>query len=125
MGTQNRELEDRRTSEVQKRTTSTTSTTQNRELVDSRATEVQKRTPEEEYRSQKREENSPLIVTITSENVNRVSREHHDMLRNHDGSYVRTPQYETWSKNNHLQLRNEHESPPAMPEELKTTPGHP
>ena len=105
--------------------TYTTSTTQNREMEDSSTSDVQKRTPEEEYRFQKRDDNSPLIVIVNHENVHRVSREHHGMLRNHNGTYARTPQYETWCKNNILQLKNEYESVPVMPEELKTTPGHP
>ena len=111
--------------------TSTTSSTLNRELEEnknlatSKEMEVQKRTQEGELSSQKREDNSPLIVKITNENIDRVSKKDHGMLRNHDGSYLRTPQYETWKKNQHLQLRNETESAPDLPVELTETPNHP
>ena len=80
---------------------------------------------DETLSSQKREENSPLIVEITKENEHRVSRYHKGMLKNPDGTFTRTPQYETWNTNNEIQLRDNHESTPVMPEEVSLTPYHP
>ena len=46
--------------------------------------------------SQNREENMPMVVAITEENMGRVSRIHKGLLHNLDGTLSRTPQYETW-----------------------------
>ena len=77
---------------------------------------AQNRAQDETLSSQNRVENSPLIVDITKENEKRVSMLHKGMLINPDGTLTRTPQYETWNKNNNIQLRNIHESIPVMPE---------
>ena len=92
----------------------------------SKEMDVQKRTGEEEENSQKRDEYIPLIVEITEENKHRVSKKDNGMLRALDGSLQRTPQYETWNDNKHLQLRNEVDEAPNMPIEIsQETPDHP
>ena len=50
---------------------------------------------------------------------------HKGMLKNPDGTFSRTPQYDTWNTNNDIQLKDYHESTPKMPEELLLTPYHP
>ena len=92
----------------------------------SKEMDVQKRTGEGEENSQKRDEDTPLIIQITEENKHRVSKKDNGMLRALDGSLQRTPQYETWNENKHLQLRNDVDETPSMPIEIRQeTPGHP
>ena len=74
---------------------------------------------------QKREERSPLVVEITKDNEHMVSRRHKGMLKNPDGTFSRTHQYDTWNTNSLVQLKDYHESTPKMPEELLLTPHHP
>ena len=68
--------------------------------------------------TQNREEGLPRIISITQENMNRVSNAHKGLLQNPDGTLSRTPQYETWSKNTNMQLRELYETTPGMPAEI-------
>ena len=54
-----------------------------------------------------------------------VSRNHKGLIRNPNGTFSRTPQYETWNTHNDIQLKDYHESTPKTPEELLLTPYHP
>merc|ERR1712082_256682 len=91
----------------------------------SREVETQKRVDEN---SQKRESNIPecLVVLVTEENKHLVSKKDNGMLLAPDGSLQRTPQYNTWNENRHLQLRNDTETAPNIPAHIDLeTPGHP
>ena len=75
--------------------------------------------------SQGREEYSSLVGTVTKDNIHQVSRLHKGMLRNPNGTLTRTPQYETWCRDNEVQLKDLYETPPHMDEESATIPYHP
>merc|ERR1711895_89714 len=47
------------------------------------------------------------------------------MLLTKDGSLLRTPQYETFQKDNFVQLKKVYGTTPIMPEEIERIPGHP
>ena len=66
-----------------------------------------------------------VVKVVTEENIHMVSRLNKGMIQNPDGSFSRTPQYDTWARNNALQLKDNYESTPMLPEELKNIPGHP
>ena len=85
-------------------------------VPDDQSALAQKRATEGNINSQKREGRSPLIVQITPENEHLVSRAHKGLIINLDGTMLRTPQYETWCKNNNVQLKLVYESIPTMPE---------
>ena len=54
-----------------------------------------------------------------------VSKFHKGMIRNQDGTFSRTPQYDTWSTYNDIQLKDNYECTPKLPEEFQATPYHP
>ena len=58
------------------------------------------------------------MVTITRENRDRVSFEHKGMIQNLDGTFSRTPQYETWRINQDIQLEKVRDVNPRKPEEV-------
>ena len=54
-----------------------------------------------------------------------ISLEHNGMLQTEDGALLRTPQYETFQKDNMVQLKRTYDNPPIMPEEIERIRGHP
>merc|ERR1712121_158660 len=65
------------------------------------------------------------IVQITKENEHMISYDHHGMLLLEDGSLLRTPQYETFQKDNFVQLKRQYGTAPVMPKEIERIRGHP
>ena len=65
------------------------------------------------------------VVQITKENEHLISYDHHGMLLTEDGSLLRTPQYETFQKDNFVQLKRLYDTSPVMPEEIERIRGHP
>ena len=47
------------------------------------------------------------------------------MLLLEDGSLLRTPQYETFQKDNFVQLKRQYGTAPVMPKEIERIRGHP
>ena len=74
---------------------------------------------------QEREEKSPIVVRVTSKNKHRVSSQHKGMLKNPDGTFSTTPQFETWALDNEIQLEEKYDTTPKMPEDLQAVPNHP
>ena len=68
--------------------------------------------------TQNRDEGKPHIVTITQENVDRVSILHKGLLQNLDGTLSMTPQYDTWTENTNMQLQELYVTTPGMPAEI-------
>ena len=68
--------------------------------------------------TQNREEGKPYIVTITQENIDRVSIAHKGLLQNPDGTLSMTPQYDTWTSNTNMQLQKLYVTLPGLPAEI-------
>ena len=69
--------------------------------------------------TQNRDEGRPHVVTITQENMDKVSILHKGLIQNPDGTLSRTPQYNTWTQNTNMQLKKLYETTPGMPAEIE------
>ena len=69
--------------------------------------------------TQNRDEGRPYVVTITQENMDKVSILHKGLIQNPDGTLSRTPQYNTWTQNPNMQLQKMYETTPGMPAEIE------
>ena len=74
--------------------------------------------------TQYREGSKPAIVTITHENMDRVVSTCKGLLQNPDGTMSVTPQFNTWTKNNNMQLQKLYVANPGFPAEIDSY-GHP
>ena len=70
--------------------------------------------------TQNREEGKPYIVTITEENMDRISIIHKGMLQNIDGTFTMTPQYWTWCMNTNIQLQSVLKTMPGFPADISS-----
>merc|ERR1712082_378853 len=68
---------------------------------------------------------APIMVEITEENKYRAPIINRGMLQNKDGTFSMTPQFDTWTKYDKVQIKDTYTFPPKLPEDLKNIPNHP
>ena len=73
---------------------------------------------------QNRKAGSPLIVSITEENRDKVLSQFKGLIVNSDGTVTMTPQFFTWSNNQEIQLQELFRVTPPFPSDVNSE-GHP